>query len=184
MNQKFIKSPKLEKWLKAMQTIQDEIIPLLSHVKVFGEVQNIIRLNSHTQKHNYFYRCFEQFYFSHALVGLRRQIKPQKDSISFVGLLEDIAENPTELSFSYYLSIRNSESDFQCFQRSGVPFSYREMIEEEFKRYSDPNCEYVCSRKVTADVDKLKKVTKACVCTAYGFLGHSLKQDCAIIQSH
>jgi len=21
-------------------------------------------------------------------------------------------------------------------------------------------------------------------CTAYGFLGHSLKQDCAIIQSH
>ena len=47
MMQEFVKSQKLEKWLKWMQTIQDEIIPLLSDVKVFWEVQDIIRQNPH-----------------------------------------------------------------------------------------------------------------------------------------
>ena len=74
MMQEFVKSQKLGKWLKWMQTIQDEIIPLLSDVKVFWEVQDIIRQNPHIQKPSYFYRYLERSYISHALVGLRRQI--------------------------------------------------------------------------------------------------------------
>ena len=118
--------------------------------------------NPHIQKPSDFYRYRERSYISHALTGLRRQIKPQKDSISFVGLLKDIAENPNELSFSYYLAIRNSESDFQCFQRSGIPFSYREMIEEEFKRYANVNNDHVCPKMVEGDLKKLKEAGKTC----------------------
>ncbi len=177
MNQKFIKSPKLEKWLKSMQTIQGEIIPLLSDVKVFWGVQDIIRQNSHIQKPSYFYRYLERSYISHALAGLRRQIKPQKGSISFVGLLKDIAENPTELSFSYYLSIRKSESDLQRFQESGVPFSYREMIEEEFKKYADPNCHHICPKMVESDLKKLKETAKTCEDFADKRIAHSDKRD-------
>ena len=162
MNQKFVKSQKLEKWLEWMKTIHNEIGPLLSDVKVFWEVQDIIRQNPRIQKPNYFYRYLERSYISHALAGLRRQIKHQKDSISFVGLLKDIAENPNELSFCYYLSIRNSEPDFQRFQRSVIPFSYQEMIEEEFKRYADPNCEHVCPKMVKGDLKKLKQTGKIC----------------------
>lgn len=162
MNQKFVKSQKLEKWLKWMQTIHDEIVHLLSDVKVFWEVQDVIRQNPHIQRQSYFYHYLERSYISHALAGLRRQIKPQKGSISFLGLLKDIAENPNALSFSYYLSIRKSKSDLQRFQKSGVPFSYREMIEEEFKRYADPNCEHVCPEMVKGDLKKLKETTKTC----------------------
>ena len=162
MSQKFVKSQKLEKWLEWMQTIQGEIIPLLSDVKVFWGVQDIIRQNSYIQKPSYFYRYLESSYISHALAGLRRQIKPQKSSISFVGLLKDIAENPTELSFCYYLSIRKSESDLQRFQKSGVPFSYREMIEEEFKRYADLNYQHICPKMVESDLKKLKETAKTC----------------------
>lgn len=161
MEQEFVKSQKLEKWIEWMEKIQVDIAPLLSDVKVFWEVQDIIRQNPHIQKPSYFYHYLERSYVSHASAGVRRQIRPQKDSISFVGLLKDIAENPNELSFSYYLSTRNSESDFQCFQRSGIPFSYREMIEEEFKRYADPNCEHVCPKMVNSDLKKLKEAAKS-----------------------
>ena len=39
-------------------------------------------------------------YFSF-LAGIRRQIKPHRDSISFVGLLNEIVNNPEELSRRY-----------------------------------------------------------------------------------
>ena len=184
MNQKFVKSQKLEKWLKWMQTIQDEIIKLLSDVKVFWEVQDMIRQNPHIQKPSYFYHYLESSYISHALVGLRRQIKNQKDSISFVGLLKDIAENPNELSFSYYLAIRNSESDFQCFQRSGIPFSYREMIEEEFKRYADPNCEHVCPKMVKGDLKELEETAKTCEDFADKRIAHRDKRNPKTVPTH
>ena len=162
MNQKFVKSQKLEKWLEWMKTIHNEIGPLLSDVKVFWEVQDIIRQNPHIQKPSYFYRYLERSYISHALAGLRRQIKHQKNSISFVGLLKDIAENPDELSFSYYLSIRESEVDFQRFHQSGIPFSYREVIEEEFKRYANASNDHVCPKMVEGDLKKLKQTAKIC----------------------
>lgn len=184
MNQKFVKSQKLEKWLKWMQTIQGEIIMLLSDVKVFWEVQDIIRQNPHIQKPSYFYRYLEHSYTSHALVGLRRQIKPQKDSISFIGLLKDIVENPNELSFSYYLSIRYSESNFQRFQQSGVPFPYREVIEEEFKRYADPNCEHVCPKMVKEDLKRLKETAKICEDFVDKRIAHRDKRSPKIVPTH
>ena len=160
MNQKFVKSQKLEKWLNWMDKIQADIAPLLLDVNVFWEVQDIIKQNPHIQKPSYFYHYLERSYVSHASAGVRRQIRHQQDSISFAGLLEDIAENANELSFSYYFSIRSSESDFQRFQQSGVPFSYREMIEKEFKKYADLNCEYVCPKMVKEDLKKLKEAAK------------------------
>jgi len=159
MNQKSAKSQKLEKWLKWMQTIHDEIIPLLSDVKVFWEVRDIIRQNPHIQKPSYFYRYLERSYFSHALAGLRRQIKLQKDSISFVGLLKDIAENPTELSLRYYRSRRKESEDM-------VPDSIArlniDVTKEEFSQYADPNCQHICPKMVESDLKKLKQTAKIC----------------------
>ena len=39
MNQKFVKSQKLEKWLKWMETIRDEIQLLVWEARMFWEVQ-------------------------------------------------------------------------------------------------------------------------------------------------
>ena len=82
------KNSELKKWLKWMETIQSEIQKLLRDTNMFWEVQDIIRENPHIQKPSAFYRYLGMTYLSHALSGLRRQIKPQKDSISFVGLLK------------------------------------------------------------------------------------------------
>ena len=96
MNQEFKITPKLKKWLKWMEIIQGEIQMLLRDTNMFWEVQDIIRENPRIQKPSAFYRYLGRTHLSHALAGLRRQIKPQKDSISFVGLM--YCNNPEELS--------------------------------------------------------------------------------------
>ncbi len=66
MNQKFEQSPKLEKWLRWMGIIHNEILYLLRDANMFWEVQDIIRENLHIQKPSAFYRYLAKTYFSHA----------------------------------------------------------------------------------------------------------------------
>ena len=173
MKQGFVKSQKLEKWLKWMQVIHDEIQLLVWEAKMFWEVQDIIRQNPRIQNPNPFYRYLGRLYVSHTLVGLRRQIKPQKDSISFVGLLEDIARNPTELSLSYYRSRR----------RETVIFGI-DVVKQEFSKYADPNCECICSKKVAADINELKKAAKACEEFADKRIAHRDRHEPKIIPTY
>ena len=151
MKQEFIKSQKLEKWLKWMQTIHDQILVLAWDANLFWEVQDIIRANSRINKPNVFYRYLGRSYLSHMLMGLRRQIKPQKDSISFAGLLEDIAENPTELSRRYFESL-HLDSESRNIMK----------VVDGFAQYAGPSNTHVCPQMVKADLDELRKVVKAC----------------------
>ena len=95
MNQEFEKSQKLKKWLRWMGTIQDEILYLLRDAKMFWEIQDIIIENPRTQWPGVFSRYLGRIYLSYALAGLRRQIKPHKDSISFVRLLKTLKNCPS-----------------------------------------------------------------------------------------
>ncbi len=159
MNSEFKISPKLEKWLKWMEIIQGEIQTLLRDTNMFWEVQDIIRENPRIQKPSAFYSYLGRTYLSHALAGLRRQIKPQKDSISFVGLLDEIAKNPEELSFKYYCSIRWSESEAQQLTKLGLArfgLDHQEVMKSEFEKYADASGEHVCPKMVKDDLNALK----------------------------
>ena len=68
MKQGFVKSQKLEKWLKWMQVIHDEIQLLVWEAKMFWEVQDIIRQNPSIQKPSFFYYYLGRSYLSYALV--------------------------------------------------------------------------------------------------------------------
>ena len=148
MNSEFKISPKLKKWRKWMKTIEKEIYGLVVDANMFWEVQDIIRENPHIQKPSAFYRYLGRTYLSHALAGLRRQIKPQKDSISFVGLLDEIAKNPEELSRSYY--------------RSLCAYPDRpDMIQmDDFAPYADASGEHVCPKMVKDDLKVLKSAVE------------------------
>ena len=137
------------------------------------EVQDIIRNNPSIQKPSSFYYYLGRSYLSHALVGLRRQIKPNKDSISFAGLLEDIAQNPTELPLSYYRSLRGELVILDI-----------DVVKKEFSKYGDPNRECVCPRKVTADLDELKKAAKACEEFADKRIAHRDKRELRVVPTY
>ena len=89
---------KFAKWDRWLDTIYQEVVSLVEHQQIFEKVQNIIRANPEIQKPNEFYRFLEDTYGAFIAIGIRRQIKPHRDSISLVGLLEDIIGNPSMLS--------------------------------------------------------------------------------------
>ena len=172
MNQKFEKSQKLEKWLKWMETIHDEIRSLVQDANMFWEVQDIIRENPHIQKPNAFYSYLARTYLSHALVGLRRQTELQKDSISFVGLLDEIAKNPEELSRSYFDSHYHSSNGPDLDQVVGktdleaigiVDSSQLKAIikTDDFALYADASGAHVCPQMVADDRARLESAAKA-----------------------
>lgn len=152
-----------------METIQTEIQTLLRDTNMFWEVQDIIRENPRIQKPSAFYTYLGRTYLSHALSGLRRQIKPQKDSISFVGLLEDIAKNSKELSRRYYRSLCSHPDGLDISQ---IEMERREGLEEvgitdtsqlkdliqmdDFAPYADASGEHVCRNMVKDDLKALK----------------------------
>ena len=171
MNQKFEKSQKLEKWLEWMKTIHDDILALVKDTSMFWEIQDIIRGNSRIQKPNAFYSYLARTYLSHALAGLRRQTKLQKDSISFVRLLEEIAKNPQELSRDYFNSRHPHSNGPDLDQVVGKPgleavgivdaSQLKEIIKmDDFAQYADASGVYVCSQMVKDDKTRLESEVK------------------------
>ncbi len=170
MNQKFENSQKLEKWLRWMETIHNEILALVQDANMFWEIQDIIRRNPRIQKPNAFYNYLVRTYLSHALAGLHRQTKLQKDSISFVRLLGEIAENPEELSRSYFNS-RHPDSDGPDLgqvvggsdpEKLGVDSSQLKAIikMDDFAPYADATGAYVCPQMVKDDLARVESAVK------------------------
>lgn len=186
MSHQFATSDKLDKWLRWMEPIHDEILMLVQDAKVFWEVQDIIRENSRIQKPSSFYRYLERSYISHALAGLRRQIKPHKDSISFVGLLEDIAEKPAELSLNYYRSRWTAdEGSLDETGRAHLEAATGiDLIAEEFSQYADATGTHVCSQMVKTDFARLKKSAEACEEFGDKRIHHRDKKDLKVVPTH
>ena len=173
MKQEFKINQKLQKWRIWMKAIEKEIRGLVVDANMFWEVQDIIRSNPRIQKPSAFYRYLGRTYLSHTLAGLRRQIKPQKDSISFVGLLHDVAKNPEELSRDYYRS-RCAYSDAPDI--SQIESEGRKELEEvgitgtshlkdlinmgDFAKFADASGKHVCPKMVEDDLKRLKSTVE------------------------
>ena len=171
MNQKFEKSQQLEKWLKWMETIHDEVRGLVQDANMFWEIQDIIRENPRIQKPNAFYSYLARTYLSHALIGLRRQTKLQKDSVSFVRLLDEIAKNPEELSSTYFNSCHPYSNGPDLDQVAGKAdleavgivdaSQLKEIIKmDDFAPYADASGAYVCPQMVKNDKARLESKSK------------------------
>ena len=92
---------KFEKWEKRLaKDIHKDFSEVFFNRHIFREVQAIIRNNPDIEnyKPNWFNVFLGQAYFDYAVSAIRRQIKLHKDSISFVGLLEEIIRTPSVLS--------------------------------------------------------------------------------------
>ncbi len=171
MNQKFEKSQKLEKWLEWIEKIHNDIQALVEDANMFWEVQDIIRENPRIQKPNTFYSYLARTYFSHAAAGIRRQTELQKDSISFVRLLDEIAKNPEVLSLDYFNSLcphSNGPDLDQVVGKAGLEAvgivdtsQLKEIIKmDDFAPYADASGMYVCPQMAKDDKARLESKAK------------------------
>ena len=134
---------KLEKWIRWLKIIQDEIQQLVIAKDTFWEVQKIIKNNKAIQKPSSFYQYLGSTYVSHSVVGMRRQLKVDPQSISFARLLAEMAEYPEILSRKYYKSL---------YAGSTVePFADR-----DFDKFSEPGSLHVSKKMVLDDLKTLR----------------------------
>jgi hypothetical protein len=140
---------KFEKWEKWLKNIYDEVTDLSVLRHIFWEVQEIIKDNTEIQKPSAFYEFIGNTYVASALMALRRQIKIDKGSISFAGLLKEISECPEIMSRERFTALykgsaveHHADRDFDKFAGKARP-------------HIDPDI-------VLADLQGLKTKAEAC----------------------
>lgn len=96
---------KLKKWIKWLDVIHDEVQQLVIDKDIFCSVQRLIKENKKIQKPSSFYKYLGDTYISHSVIGVRRQLKADKQCISFARLLGEIANNPELITRKYYCDL-------------------------------------------------------------------------------
>jgi len=140
---------KLRKWLKWLKVIHDEVLDLVISKDIFWEVQNIIKTNRRIHQPSDFYSYLGNTYVSHAVMGVRRQLKVDNQSISFARLLEEIVDRPQTLSREYYVGL---------YKGSAV----EDLAEGFFDKFSGTSQVHVCPHMVCNDLAQIKEVARRC----------------------
>jgi hypothetical protein len=146
---------RFDKWNRWLDVIHSEVRNLLINRYFFWEVQGMIRNNPKIQKHSAFYEFFGTIYSESALIGIRRQVKIDKDSISFARLLSEICKTPKVLSKTRFVDLYG-ESEAK---EHGLP-------DRHFKQFAGAVGNHIDPELVRSDLEQLKM--KAQKCEKYG----------------
>lgn len=142
--------PKLEKWIQWLETIQHEVTQLVVSKNIFWSVQGLIKQNAKMQKPSEFYWYLGDTYIAYAVMGVRRQIKNDPNSISLVRLLSEIIQEPGKISRDYHRSLYASPGK-------------RHYADSHFDKLchaaGDP---HVSVQMVQKGLDDLKRTAKTC----------------------
>lgn len=121
--------PKLKKWLRWFDIIKGEIQDLVVVKYTFNEVQGMIQKNPKLHKNSSFYDYFARTYVSHVMIGLRRQIKHDNQSICMRVLFEEMIATPQALPRKWFIDkYRGSavedlaDADFDKFAAPGAQY--------------------------------------------------------------
>lgn len=140
---------RFDKWNKWLDVIYSEITTLSVNRNIFWEVQDIIKNNPKIQKPSSFYEFLGGVYVTSALIGVRRQVKIDKNSISFARLLKEICDIPQVLSRTRFVSLYKGSTAEQFADR-------------DFDKFAGKAGSHVDPDLVNFDLEKLKKKAKEC----------------------
>jgi len=94
--------PKIEKWLRWMRVIHDEVRELLVAEHIFWNMQKLIRSNKGLRKPSAYYKYMGDAHSVLVLAGVRRQVKTDSQSISLARLLGEVRDNAQLVSREYF----------------------------------------------------------------------------------
>jgi len=135
---------RFEKWERWLEAIREEVMDLVRSKHIFWKLGDIVKNNPKIQKPNSFYKFAGETYFAYAVMGIRRQIRPHKDSISFVGLLQEIIETPCVLSRERFVALYEKDAQFEA--------------NHDFAKFAREDTDYINPNLVHQDLSKLKKL--------------------------
>jgi hypothetical protein len=145
--------PKLKKWIRWLKSIEVEITQLVIAKDIFWSVQKLIENNNKIKKPSSFFKYMGDTYISFIVMGIRRQIKIDSQSISFARLLSEIESYPDKISRHYF---------YKLYKGYSVEF----LADNDFNQFcvnsGDP---YISSVMVHNDLIDLRKVV--CLCEEF-----------------
>jgi hypothetical protein len=156
--------PKLEKWLRWFDVIKVEVQDLVVAKHTFNEIQRMIRSNPKLHQHSSFYNYFARTYVSHVVIGLRRQIKGDDQSISMSRLFDEMISTP------------------QAFPRRYFTDKYKGSVAEDFAdndfdKFATPGAPHIDPKLVEADLARLRAATRRCEDFADKRVAHRDKRE-------
>ena len=92
------KDPKFIKWCNWLTTINEGIMDLFAAREIFQTTAEIINSNEKINKDLIFLGFLLNTFIDLVVMGIRRQIKVDEESISMANILSEIVENPELIS--------------------------------------------------------------------------------------
>lgn len=155
---------RISKWLRWLDVIKAEIQDLVVSKYIFHEVQKMIAENPKIQVNNSFYRYITSTYVSHAVIGLRRQLKTDPQGISLALLLQELIKTPEVLSRKYYVGLHEGST-------------VEDLADEDFDRFASPGASHIDPAQVEKDLQRLRDVTRKCEDFADKRIAHRDKRE-------
>lgn len=134
------------KWDGWLSTIHREVQGLLVNRHIFREVQAIIQANPKIQLASSFYEWMGNTYATTAVIGVRRQLDKDPDSISFARLLGEVAANPEILSRGRYVALCKTNP--------------RDLADKDFDRLAGNGAAHIDPSVPRAKLGKLEDIAK------------------------
>jgi len=155
---------RFEKWLTWFKKIKVEAQNLVMYRTMFKEIIEIIDANPKLHEDNQYYRYMNDSHIAMIVMGLRRQIKIDNQSISFIGLLNDLKNTPHLLSRKYYTDLYSDSS-------------ISRLADEHFDQFCDePDDPYISTIMINADIDEFLGSTRLVEQYSDRFLAHTDKR--------
>jgi len=152
---------KLEKWIKWLSVIEDEISELTIGKHIYWQIWQILKANETTHKNLVLFHYLNNSYVSYAVMGIRRQVKIDKQSISLARLLEEIKVSPTLISRKYFVSL----------------YTDRDVAHVQFNEFSRSKYIHIDPDLVQEDIEELKKYSNNSETLADQRLAHRDKRN-------
>lgn len=140
---------RFDKWNRWLDVINDEVAILAINRHIFWEVENIISKNEAIQKPSSFYTFLASSYVALAVMAVRRQLKIDNSSISFVRLLQEIVNTPDVISRERFVNLYKE-------------LVVAELADREFDRVSGESKSHVDVDMVREDLERLKVLRLRC----------------------
>ena len=151
---------RFNKWNKWVDVIYLEITKLSRNRNIFLEVHDIINNNPKIQKPSSFYEFLGSVYAVSALMGLRRQVKIDEDSISFARLLKEICDTPEILSRNRFFAQYKGSTVEKIAKLMGSTVEKYES--RNYDQFAGKTGDYVNPELIKLDLKELKSKAQKC----------------------
>ena len=150
---------KLAKWKRWLGDVGDqgtilrEMADLATIRMVYSGVREMVEKNKALQQHSAFHSVFSLNYAHTALMYIRRQVRPHRDSIGLIMLAEDLYENCHMVTRDFYVSLYTQEAQTE----RGLEWK-RQAGNSDFERFAGSVGNHLDPAVIQDDIEEMNTI--------------------------